>query len=490
MRHSLALFTFGVGLLTAACGTDTMVEGDDGVDPTPRATWYQDVGPILAEHCMGCHSAGGIAPFSLTEYEEAVEVSMQMVAKVDAGEMPPFDAREEADCTPRHSWQDDPRLSAAQKQTLHAWIDDGHALGTEAELPKPPTTALQGISKTLTPTVGWTTVGTKDQFICYVLDPGNTELTWLTGLQVRPGNDVVVHHAVLTEITKAEDITAIVAQRGVGQPWDCGQSATPGDFVVNVWTPGNQPMQTPAELAVPLVPNAKIVMQIHYHPANQNNQIDFTSVDLKFSSVWPRKMYFVAAFGNEFQAPNLMPSPDEAPGTPAKFMIPRNAPDHPEKMFRTLASLGGLTGVKVYSANPHMHLVGTHISGRINRPSARGNDPQTECLANGGWNFDWQRTYIYDAPIDQLPGIEAGDTFEISCTWNNTIQNPFVQRMLHDSNLPPQPIDITLGEQTTNEMCLEIFGLAVDAPPPPASSRTAPFVMPELGSLQRVRNIQ
>jgi hypothetical protein len=46
--------------------------------------------------------------------------------------------------------------------------------------------------------------------------------------------------------------------------------------------------------------------------------------------------------------------------------------------------------------------------------------------------------------------------------------NPFVQRMLHDSNLPPHPIDINLGEQTTNEMCLEIFGLAVDAPANPA----------------------
>ncbi len=91
--------------------------------------------------------------------------------------------------------------------------------------------------------------------------------------------------------------------------------------------------------------------------------------------------------------------------------------------------------------------------------------PRTECLANGGWNFDWQRTYQYDAPLDLLPSVTAGDVIDIKCKWDNTLENPFVQRMLTDSNLPPQPIDITLGEQTTNEMCLEIFGLSIPAPP-------------------------
>ena len=489
MRHSLALFTLGVGLLAAACGNDSATGGGDDTAPVPRATWYQDVAPILAEHCMSCHQAGGIAPFSLTDYEDAVEVSEMMVHKVDIGEMPPFDAREEADCTPRFGWQDDPRLSDAEKATLHAWIDDGHALGTEAEIPAPPSTAMTGVSKTMTPTVGWTTSGTKDQFVCFVLDPGNTQLTWITGLQVRPGNDLVVHHAVITELTTPEDISSVVAERGIGQPWDCSASATPGDFVINVWTPGNQPMQTPPELAIPLVANAKLVMQIHYHPAGQNNDVDFTSVDLRFSTVWPRKMYFVAAIGNEVAAPNLMPSPDEAPNAPAQFMIPKNVADHPERMFRTLDSLGGLTGVKIFSVNPHMHLVGTHISSKIVRPAARGSDPQTECLANGGWNFDWQRTYIYDAPIEQLPSLEAGDRIEIACRWNNTIQNPFVQRMLHDSNLPPIPIDITLGEQTTNEMCLEIFGLAVDAPANP-TPLGVPFELPEVAAFKSAMRLQ
>ena len=55
---------------------------------------------------------------------------------------------------------------------------------------------------------------------------------------------------------------------------------------------------------------------------------------------------------------------------------------------------------------------------------------------------------------------------DIKCHWNNTIENPFVQRVLKDAGLVA-PVDITLGEgNSTDEMCLEIFGISVDAPPP------------------------
>ncbi|HEV7556030.1 MAG TPA: hypothetical protein VGO00_11270, partial [Kofleriaceae bacterium] len=99
-------------------------------------------------------------------------------------------------------------------------------------------------------------------------------------------------------------------------------------------------------------------------------------------------------------------------------------------------------------------------------------------LANGGWNFDWQRTYTYDTTLDKLPSIKTGDTLAIDCHWDNTVENPFVQRMMHDSGLVA-PIDIHLGEMTTNEMCLEIFGVAIDAPAKPTG--LAPVVLPKMG---------
>jgi hypothetical protein len=488
VRSSLVIVFAAIGLV--ACGNDIATPSDGDATPVARATWYQDVAPIVSKHCMSCHREGGSAPFSLTDYESADEGSTRMVEYIDKGLMPPFDAHEEADCTPRFGWKDDPRLTHAEKTTLDEWIADGHARGIDAEIPRPASLDLAGVTKTLTPVQGFVTSGTRDQFVCFVLDPGNTtnQVQWMTGLQVRPGNEMVVHNAVITQVRNdlaapwpgAAD--ALVAQHGIGIPFICDDMATPGDFVVNLWAPGSQPMETPGEVAVPILPGSKLVMQLHYHPAGVTNEIDVTQVDLRMSSEWPRKMYFVIAFGNQAQPPNLEPGPGDL-GTP-RFVIPARSANHTEKMSISIPDLG-VREIPLVSANPRMHLVGTHISSKIVRPAARGNQPKDECLANGGWNFDWQRTYRYDAPVDQLPTISPGDRLEITCQWNNTLANPFVQRMLHNANLPPQAIDIALGEQMTNEMCLEIFGILLDAPAQPAS-RTAPVDLPELGAFPQV----
>src|SRR5437879_6466216 len=76
---------YGLASLTLlACGTD--VAGDDTPPPTTaRATWYQDVAPIVSAHCMSCHQTGGIAPFALTTYEDARDNAKHMLDQITAG---------------------------------------------------------------------------------------------------------------------------------------------------------------------------------------------------------------------------------------------------------------------------------------------------------------------------------------------------------------------------------------------------------------------
>ncbi|HUJ61735.1 MAG TPA: hypothetical protein VLX92_24695 [Kofleriaceae bacterium] len=464
-----------------ACGTDPGETTQPPPDATPKVTWYQDAAPIVSKHCMSCHQPGGIGPFSLVDYADAQQNAGLVIQQVTAKTMPPFYASETPDCTPRFGWQDDPRLSDQEISTLNQWVQDGAVAGAVADVPIPPTTALTGVTRTIAPTAAFTSMGDRDQFMCTLLDPQTGAGYWVTGLQVRPGTADVVHHVVVSEMQAGSDLDALVAAHGVGTPWDCSNNPTPSGFVMNIWTPGNDPMQAPAGMAIPVTQGAMIVMQIHYHPAGGVHAPDITSIDLRTTLDWPQRMYLITAFGNAPAAPQLLPDPDDRTSSP-EFRIPADKADHVESMQFVVPDLGGLTDVRLYSVNPHMHLLGTHISGQIQRATPTADQPASECLQNGDWDFDWQRTFIYNTDASHAPLVEAGDTLDIQCHWNNTIENPFEQRALEDAGLVA-PVDVGLGEgQSTDEMCLEIFGLSIPAPAEP-TSRQVPRLPGALTSL-------
>jgi hypothetical protein len=76
------------------------------------------------------------------------------------------------------------------------------------------------------------------------------------------------------------------------------------------------------------------------------------------------------------------------------------------------------------------------------------------------WDFNWQRGYFYQGEVEQLPAIHLGDSMTMRCTYDNTLENPFVREAL-DAEGMSEPRDVKLGEETLDEMCLGIFGLAV-----------------------------
>ena len=462
----LRRLTVGFLIALAACGGD-----DGGAPPVEGVTWYRDVAPIVAKHCMGCHKDGGIGPFLLTSYDDAAPIAPQLLAAIETGVMPPFDARETSDCAPRHGWQDDPRLSPSELATLRAWIADGTQAGEVAAVPTPPIYELTGVTATLRPTTPFITTGENDQFICYALDPGNTELAWINGLQIRAGNPDVVHHAVTVALFPKDRPTdpdgpleQLRAAGTIGVPFDCadgGVTTMAGSFLLGVWTPGNQPIDLPAGIAAPLLPRSLVVIQIHYHPGGRlTNAPDATEIDLRLDAARPTQIYTATAIGNAAAAPELLADPDDR--GPPEFRIPANSDTHGERMRFTLGDVDA--PIPLFSAYPHMHYVGTGIDIRITRAASSPTQPTSECLFSGDWNFDWQRSYLYDAPVAALPTVASGDVVDLACSYDNTLRNPFVQRALTEAGLIA-PIDIALGEQTLDEMCLGIFGVVVPLPP-------------------------
>ena len=90
--------------------------------------------------------------------------------------------------------------------------------------------------------------------------------------------------------------------------------------------------------------------------------------------------------------------------------------------------------------------------------------PAKECLLHEPrWDFNWQRFYAYDAPIEGLPRILPKDRIRLTCLYDNSMDNPGVVQALKDAK-EPAPKDVYLGEQTLNEMCLTMLPLLYKSP--------------------------
>jgi hypothetical protein len=444
------------GCSDASEGAKPPVEG-----PTASPTFHKDVKPILQAHCQGCHAPGEIAPLSLLHYADVKNVAGLVVARTQDGTMPPWGAAETDACTPRFGWKNDNRLTDAELATLEAWHKAGAPEGNpkDASADVPVDDGLKDVSVTVEPAKPFVTSGDADQFRCLVIDPKLTQDTYVNGLNVIPGNANIVHHVgVFTDRNGSTD--ALVDADG---GFDCYGSAGFYDAqALGTWVPGGQPTEYPPNVGFLIPAGSKLVLQVHYHPAGKA-ETDLTRLQLRFLSQVPEYRVIFLAIGNATsQSPDgfgLQPGPNDKNGV--EFLIPAGASGHTETIKRAIPEefMGEslINGFKLYRVMPHMHYVGTDIKIDVERPSPQGADPSKECVVEvPKWDFNWQHTYTLNAPIEELPTLTPGDVMNVRCSYENTLNNPFVQKALLEESLAA-PKDVALGEGTLDEMCVGLF---------------------------------
>jgi hypothetical protein len=447
----------------ASTAEPTTGEASTGDDPGPAAmvTWHQDVAPVIVSKCGGCHVDGGIAPFSLQSYDEAQPFAAALLDAVERKSMPPFLAETTDICAPLHDFKDDPRLTDDELELLRAWVDQEAPAGdaaTARPIPMPQDLTLKDTDISLKIPSAVTITGKDDQYLCFSVETGFTEDTWLDGLQINAGNPEIVHHVLAYVDEKGESADKVGPN---GEPYPCfGGPGINTSGLIGVWAPGSVPFVPPKDVAMRVVAGSRIVLSVHYHPTGEEQRDDSTSIDLSLAPGLPTYVGMLALLGNEGGAGGgLQPGPNDPNGVP-QFLIPAGVENHTEEMLINLSG-SDIPELRVFGVATHMHYVGTDMVIGVQHKNPGPDEVAAECLLQTPrWDFQWQRLYSYDADLDKVPRVRPGDSVYLKCTYNNSMSNPFVVKALSEQGLPA-PKDVVLGEETLDEMCLGVFGVAV-----------------------------
>lgn len=460
MRWLLAIGLLALSACSSSTPDATPDAGPDGGPPLDAAQtgpfFHEDVEPIVQAHCQTCHRDGGIAPFSMLTYAGVKDWADAMATEAAQRTMPPWGAFDTDTCKHRLGFADDLRLSQKEIDTIVAWAKNGAKEGDPAKAPPPksfPKELLPGATDTLSyPPYAVAGAG-KDQLRCFVVDPKLVDPTWIDGTHVVPGDPRVVHHVLVYTDPKGESRAKADPVTG---SYECfGGPQVSGTNLLLAWAPGVPASQYPAGVGLLLPAGALLVVQVHYHPHGVETVTDATTVQLRRAKEPPTWAASIRLIGNAPSAARgLLPGTDDPASGPA-FLIPANKSAHQETMEFTLPA--STPPVKIASVGSHMHWLGKNLEVDIERPAARGADPAKECLlATPRYDFNWQRGYAYAGPIDGLPTAQAGDKLRVRCTYDNSTANRAMMTALADKKVT-SPIDVGLGEETTDEMCLGAF---------------------------------
>jgi len=427
MDRRPVLFTVMRTLLLTALLVPGLVYAAVAEAPRP-VTFSRDVAPLLYANCATCHREGEAAPFPLLGYADARKHAKQIADVVSRRIMPPWKA------DPGVAFLGERRLSESQISLLREWASQGCPEGDPSQAPAPPrfpATWHLGTPDVVVKMAEPYTVPAagRDIYRCFVIHVEIPAGKYLRATEFRPGNPRVVHHAVLTTLSRlAIGMKLAVEPKDAGPGFSSGLAA-PGQRLpgpTGIWAPGKEPLALPEGYAMKWPAGQVLVLQLHLHPSGKQ-EIEQSSVGLYLTDVPPRGALYPLTVMNK----NVNIPPGEA--------------------HYTLASTTTLpVAAEVIGAFPHMHLLGRTVKSVATLP-----DGSTAPLISiSDWDFNWQSYYQYAAPL-KLP---AGTRIDTTWTFDNSAVNPT------QPSTPPRRV--RFGEQTTDEMGVLILDVIPDGPLP------------------------
>jgi Copper type II ascorbate-dependent monooxygenase, C-terminal domain len=391
----------------------------------PNPTFYRDVLPILQSRCQGCHRAGGISALPLETFEQAQRKAAAVANAVASRTMPPWFA----DPKVGH-FSNDPSLSAEEIATIASWSESGAPAGDPSNAPPPrhwnagwnipqPDKIIQMPVAVKLPAQG------QVEYTYEIVPTGFTEDKWIQEIEVHPSSPEHVHHAVVyirppdSKWLRGAPVGVPFANATLADEKIKRDTRWTDSDVLLVYAPGSSPDEWPSNMAKFIPAGSDLVFQIHY-TTNGTPAEDQTSVGLIFAKSPPPQRVLTLQLTND------------------KFVIPPGADDFRVEVHGTLPN-----DCTLLSLFPHMHLRGKRFEYNIVEKNGHL-DP----LLRVNYHFHWQMSYRLAEPL----ALKAGTMLQAVAWFDNSSKNP------HN---PDPTRSVTWGDQTTDEMMVGFFDVAV-----------------------------
>ncbi len=414
-KSAAAILVLGTLLLLLGSGT------------AAHPTFYEDVLPILQEHCQSCHREGEIAPMPFVTYKDAKPWAASIRMAVESKSMPPWFA------DPRYGkFSNDPSLTPEQINLIAAWVDAGAPAGSTKDAPPArhwaegwnipqPDKVVQMPKAINLPASG------DVEYTYEIVPTGFAEDKWVQMSEIRPSSREHVHHAVVyirppnsTWLRKAPVGVPFTPSSLADAEERAQAHATTSDMLL-VYAPGSEPDRWPDSMAKFIPAGSDLVFQMHY-TTNGRAATDQTSVGMVFAKQPPRQRVLTLQLTNH------------------TFVIPPRENNYRVEVWGTLPN-----DATLLSFFPHMHLRGKRFEYNI----VPGNGT-VETLLRVNYDFHWQMSYR----LAQPRVLKAGTRLQAVAWYDNSENNP------HN---PDPNKAVTWGGQTYEEMMVGFFDVAVPA---------------------------
>lgn len=306
--------------------------------------------------------------------------------------------------------RDDSRLTNRQVATIAAWVNIDMPSGDLARMPLPPifptgwALGIPDLTLSLPRTLP-IPADSSDRHFNVVLHVNLPDDRWITAIDYRPSTRGVLHHALFfaapaSLVVDDEDaLPGFSGLLGTGRLDNIGDQMVSADRSLDslgAWVPGGLRRFLPEAAAQRLPKRSNVIMQLHVR-ASDAGAIEDGRVAIYFARQPPK--HAVAAL----QVPPAF-------GLVAGINIPAGEPRYVVKDSFTLP-----VDVQAIGARGYAHSVGREMkmTARLPNGSTRG------LLWIERWDFDWQDSYYFVAPI-RLP---KGTVIQAEIVYDNSPAN-------------------------------------------------------------------